>query len=275
MGGIMSKTKNKKIAATILIAVILIIVSYNVVFKKQDKSASNNKIDVPQNKQEEPIELLFYKAYPYKQLFIPGDNLIDGIYGNRSLYIIKLNTTNVIESIKYRNNDKALSFNNFVIKNTKGTYLISVCDNIIDPGKTNINLSISFKNNNKIKTTTSKIKLPVKQSEDFKITSSPKIYINKENSSKNTTIINKEYIICTNGKNSSLYKDIINSVDEQKLKNTGLPYVINTNVEHINKKGDQYDNAIILDKIIISITFKVKDKNTDDILLKSVAGNFE
>lgn len=271
----MSKTKNKKIAATILIAAILIIVSYNVVFKKQDKDTSNNKVEVLQSKQEEPIELLFYRAYPYRKLFIPGENLIDGIYGNRSLYILKLNTKNKIESIKYKKNNKALSFNNFIINNTDGTYLISVCDDIVDPVKTDISVSISFTNNNKPETTNWKIQKPNHQPEDFKIISSPKIYINKENNSKDTTVINKEYIVCTNEKNNSLYKDIISNIDEQKLKNTGLPYVINTNVDHINKKDDQNDKAITIDKIIISITFKVKDKNTDDVLLKSVVGNFE
>lgn len=115
------------VIAAVFIAVIGCVFMFNKQGPKNDTKGDTANILYEAGDNE--AFLIDKYALPYRQLYIDGDNLIDGIYGNRTFYAILLKMPSA-SNPRYYIGDKRVSFNNKLFKTKDGYLLFSICDNI-------------------------------------------------------------------------------------------------------------------------------------------------
>lgn len=259
---------NKKQIIIMCISLLLIISTGVYIFTRADsidKANVQKQEDVNKVKNNEltnketDAKLIFFRAYPYKQIYLPGENLINGIYGNRSLYIIKIDDMPEINSIKYKNKDKTLSFNNYLYIKNKDTYLVSVCDNIMDPKNMEIQLELDT-NAGKI----TKILGTDSLEEDVTkiLSSSPKITFNDSINESGFLEIAKEYSIVNVGEETSLLKEEDFIVSRDDLESIGFPYEENIEVSELGGGSKTDKKGVKILKYTLKLFTKDIDKQT-------------
>lgn len=219
-------------------------------------------------------DLVFFKAYPYKNVEFSGDNLIDGIYGNRTVYVFKLNDIDEIEAINYKNGEKTLSFNNYTFKKDGILYIASATDNIVDPASQKITIEIKGANNNG-KVSINQAIDTNKLNEDTKfIVSDPKIIYNKSNDSQQYVEVIKEYDIISLDSKNPLIKEENIKIDKGLLKDTGIATETIHNISNFGT--DKLTNVVGIKTISVKIKFFTTKEDIDtENKIKSVIKSIE
>lgn len=266
----------KKLKISVLVLTVMLLVSPLFFLKNGDKKIAKNNneetADIVKN-DKSIADLIFFRAYPYKNVELKGDNLIDGIYGNRTVYAFKTNGIDNIESINYINGDKTLSFNNYVFKKDGQLYIFSATDNIMDPANQNITITISGSNKGNNILNSQEIKTDKLNKDTAFIVSDPKTVYNKSNNNKKYDEIVKEYDIINLDINNPLIKEENIKIDKNILKNTGIPFEVNYSISDFG--SDQITNTVGVKSVKVSIKFfttkeDIETENKINSVIKSI-----
>lgn len=267
----------------ILFLIILLIASFIILFKKNNQNINikNDKLEMQaENNVNAIVELIYFNAFPYKKVILPGENLINGSYGNRSIYLLEINGIDEIKNIEYKNEKKVFSFNNRIYKKGENLFIASVCDNIINPDNKKIKVKIDGIKNNKdiiieknlniLKEKTNKN--IVKNQEEIYFISDPIVSFKQNTDKPNLFQIKKQYkILSLSDKNSKIeIKDLkLNTKDlkEYKISNSiKINDVLEDNTlseltSRIGEKNIEW---------IINIETKLNEPNVEEILKRKI-----
>lgn len=266
----------KKLKISVLVLTVMLLVSPLFFLKNGDKKIAKNNneetADIVKN-DKSIADLIFFRAYPYKNVELKGDNLIDGIYGNRTVYMFKTNGIDNIESINYINGDKTLSFNNYVFKKDGQLYIFSATDNIVDPATQKITITINGSNNGHKVSSTQEVKTEKLSNNAPFIVSDPKtIYSKSDNKHKYVEII-KEYDIINLDIENPLIKEKNIKIDKNIMKNIGIPSEINYNISDFG--SDQITNIVGVKSAKVSVKLfttkeDIETENKINSVIKSI-----
>lgn len=267
----------------ILFLIILLITSFIILFKKDNKNIKikNDKLEMQvENNADAIVELIYFNAFPYKKVILQGENLIDGSYGNRSIYLLEINGIDEIKNIEYKNEKQVFSFNNRIYKKGKNLFIASVCDNIINPDNKKIKVKIDGIKNNKDIIIEENLNIPKEKNNKNIVRNQEKIYFIsdpivsfKQNAGKpNLFQIKKQYqILSLSDKNSKIeIKDLklnIKDLKEYKVSNSiKINDVLedSTLSELTNKIGEKNIEWII------NIETKLNEPNVEEILKRKI-----
>lgn len=267
----------------ILFLIILLIASFTMLFKKDKKENSfkNDKQEIQvENNLDTMVELIYFNAFPYKKVILPGENLIDGSYGNRSIYLLEINGLDEIKNIEYKNEKKVFSFNNRIYKKGENLFVASVCDNIVNPDNKKIKVKIDGIKNNKdiiIEKNLNILKEKnnkniVKNQEEIYFISDPIVSFKQNTDKSNLFQIKKQYkILSLSDKNSKIeIKDL--KLNTKDLKEYKISNSIKINDVLEDSTLSELTNRIGEKNIewIINIETKLNEPNVEEILKRKI-----
>lgn len=267
----------------ILFLIILLIASFTMLFKKDKKENSfeNDKQEIQvENNLDTMVELIYFNAFPYKKVILPGENLIDGSYGNRSIYLLEINGLDEIKNIEYKNEKKVFSFNNRIYKKGENLFVASVCDNIVNPDNKKIKVKIDGVKNNKdiiIEKNLNILKEKnnkniVKKQEEIYFISDPIVSFKQNTDKSNLFQIKKQYkILSLSDKNNKI--EIKNlKLNTKDLKEYKISNSIKINDVLEDSTLSELTNRIGEKNIewIINIETKLNEPNVEEILKRKI-----
>lgn len=254
----------KETKILIIVCSVILIISPLFFIKNNNKNKNVDKNIIMGTRTKSgpaSADLVFFKAYPYKNVEFSGDNLIDGIYGNRTVYVFRLNDINEVETINYKNGEKTLSFNNHTFKKDGILYIASATDNIVDPTNQKVTIEINGSNNNG-KVSINQVINTSNLNEDTKfIVSDPKTTYNKSNDSQQYIEVIKEYDVISLDTENPLIKEENIQIDKNLLKDTGI--TTETIYTISNFGGSELTNVVGVKTVSIKIKFFTTKEDID------------